>query len=62
MDNEISQVVLAEKYLKDGETSALQLFERVAAGIASAEKDSKSRKHWAKQCCKNDSGICPTES
>lgn len=49
MHNEISQVVLAEKYLKDGETTAMQLFERVAAGIASAEKDSKSRKHWAKQ-------------
>ncbi|MBS3912705.1 MAG: adenosylcobalamin-dependent ribonucleoside-diphosphate reductase [Hydrogenophaga sp.] len=49
MHNEISQVVLAEKYLKKGETTAMQLFERVAAGIASAEKDSKSRKHWAKQ-------------
>ena len=34
----ISTDVLREKYLKDGETSAEQLYDRVARALASVEK------------------------
>ena len=37
-DQEICQVVLAEKYLKDSETTADDIFVRVAQGVAQAEQ------------------------
>lgn len=38
-DQEIAGVVLAEKYLKDGERTVEDLRERVAIGVSTAEKD-----------------------
>lgn len=44
---EVSQVVLSEKYLKGDEKSANALFSRVAVGIADAEKTEEEKQKWA---------------
>ena len=44
----ISQDVLAEKYLKPGETDIEQLYQRVAKALAGAEK-SELQQEWEKR-------------
>ncbi|MDR0478331.1 MAG: hypothetical protein LBH31_00715, partial [Burkholderiaceae bacterium] len=51
-DQPISRDVLAEKYLKEGETSRDQLFGRVARALASAEKP-ELRAQWEAQFLAN---------